>query len=203
MTSAPKSASSMVQKGPGRSRDRSKMRTPARAASNWASTFMPHFFSTIPGAGPRHPDPLVFMDIEGPFVEEPLVPQQGNNPPEVPDEGLSVEGPFGYVTGHMVDAQAPVTEVEVVVENVVQRHQDNDADGPEPEISPGIHVPARRQVIEIVVPDKEGDQGETGDFGGVVPQKTGGVALVGRGQVFDHLFHVQPDSREMHTEQGE
>src|SRR5271157_858257 len=130
MTSAPKSASSMVQKGPGRSRDRSKMRTPARAVAIWFVRFINASYRESPRKGRLESRPykslLMFMDIEGPFVEEPLVPEERNNPPEIPDKGLSVDYSFGDVMFHMVVAQAPMTEVEVVEEDVVQHHQDAD-----------------------------------------------------------------------------
>jgi hypothetical protein len=32
---------------------------------------------------------MLIMNIEGPFVEEPLVPEERNDPPEIPDEGLT------------------------------------------------------------------------------------------------------------------
>jgi hypothetical protein len=28
----------------------------------------------------------MFVDVKWPFMEKPLVPEQGNNPPEVPNE---------------------------------------------------------------------------------------------------------------------
>jgi hypothetical protein len=32
---------------------------------------------------------MLIMNIEGPFVEEPLVPKEWDDPPEVPDEGFT------------------------------------------------------------------------------------------------------------------
>jgi len=32
---------------------------------------------------------MLIMNIERPFVEEPLVPEERDDPPEVPDEGFT------------------------------------------------------------------------------------------------------------------
>jgi hypothetical protein len=34
---------------------------------------------------------MLIMNVERPLVHEPLVPEKRNNPPEIPDEGLTTD----------------------------------------------------------------------------------------------------------------
>ena len=64
---------------------------------------------------------MLIMNVERPLVEEPLVPEKWDDPPEIPDEGFTVDKSFRKVTVHMMIAQSPVTEVEVVETYVQNR----------------------------------------------------------------------------------
>ena len=61
---------------------------------------------------------MMLMDIERPFVEEPFVPEQRNDPPEIPDKGLAVEVSFGKLSFHVMVSQPPVPKIDHIVENV-------------------------------------------------------------------------------------
>ena len=122
-------------------------------------------------------------------MEKPFVPEQRNDPPEVPDEGFAAHRPFPDTAGHMVIAQAPVTKINIVEEEIVQDAQDKHPHGPEPKGAPGILVRLRRHVVKIMMPNEERDEGEPGDFRGVIPQKPGGDALVPGRQMLDDVFH--------------
>ena len=58
------------------------------------------------------------MDIERPLVEEPLVEQQWNNPPEIPDERFTMMEPVAKFR-HMMVAKSPVSEVGIIVKAVI------------------------------------------------------------------------------------
>jgi len=47
-------------------------------------------------------------------VEEPLVPEEWDDPPEIPDKGFTVDESFSKRPVHMMIAKSPVTEVDVV-----------------------------------------------------------------------------------------
>ena len=47
-------------------------------------------------------------------MEKPFIPEQRNDPPEVPDEGFAAHRPFSDTAGHMVIAQAPVAKITIV-----------------------------------------------------------------------------------------
>ena len=122
-------------------------------------------------------------------MEKPFVPEQRNDPPEVPDEGLAAHHPGSDPAGHVVIAQAPVTKINIVEEDIVQDAQDKHPHAPEPKSAPSILVRLWRQVVKIMMPNQERDEGEPGDFRGVVPQKPGGDALVPGRQMVDDVFH--------------
>ena len=79
---------------------------------------------------------MMLMDIERPFVEEPFVPEQGNDIPEIPDERLAVEESFGKPSFHVMVSQSPVPKIDYIEDNVSDDHQDQYADRPEPECAP-------------------------------------------------------------------
>ena len=122
-------------------------------------------------------------------MKKPFVPEQRDDPPEVPDEGFAAHRPFSETAAHMVIAQAPVAKISIVEEKIVQDAQDKHPHAPEPESAPGILVRLRRHIIKIMMPNEEGDKGEAGDFRGVVPQKPGGDELVRGRQMLDDVFH--------------
>ena len=97
-------------------------------------------------------------------MKKPLIPEQGDDPPEIPHQGFAVRESFGQFT-HVVVAQGPMAKVGVVEDPVEDGREQQHADGAEEEAAPTVEVGARGHVIEIVMPDEEGDEGETGDFG--------------------------------------
>ena len=76
------------------------------------------------------------MYVERPLVKKPLIPEQGNNPPEIPHKGFAVEEPVCPVG----IAKCPGAKVSVIVTNVVQDAEEKNAAGSEPEGPPGIHI---------------------------------------------------------------
>ena len=79
---------------------------------------------------------MMLMDIERPFVEEPFVPEQRNDPPEIPDEGLAAEVSFGKLSMHVMYSQPPVTKIDYIEDNVTDDRQDQYAERPVPECAP-------------------------------------------------------------------
>ena len=131
----------------------------------------------------------MFSRIERPFMEKPFVPEQGNDPPEVPDEGLAAHHPGSDPAAHMVIAQTPVPKINIVEKDIVQGAQDEHLHAPEPKSPPRILVGLWRHVIKIMMPNQKRDEGEPGDFGGVVPEKPGRNGLVPGRQMVDDVFH--------------
>ena len=62
----------------------------------------------------------MFSRIKRPFMEKPFIPEQRNDPPEVPDEGFAAHRPFPDSAGHMVIAQAPVAKINIIKKDIVQ-----------------------------------------------------------------------------------
>ena len=81
----------------------------------------------------------MIMHIEGPLVEEPFIPEQWNNPPEIPYERFAVRESVDQLL-HVMVAKAPVTEINIVEEDIVDSAQNQDSDSSEPEASPGINI---------------------------------------------------------------
>jgi hypothetical protein len=79
---------------------------------------------------------VMFVKVEWPLVKEPFVPQKRNDPPEVPDERFAFQHPFSNSSGHVMVAQTPVAEVQVIEKEVVQDGKQQDADGSGPEAGP-------------------------------------------------------------------
>ena len=73
------------------------------------------------------------------------------------------------VAGHVMNAKPPVTEIDQVVQEVIDHHQYQHAEAPIPEGIPGILVRHRAHVIEVVMPGQEWNEGKAGNFGGVIP----------------------------------
>lgn len=144
----------------------------------------------------------MLMDIERPLVEKPLVPQQGNDPPEIPHQRFAMGEPFGQL-GHVVVAQGPMTEVAVVENPVKHSGEQADAGGAEEEPAPAVRIVSRRHVIEIMVPDEKGDEGETGDLRRMDPEKTLHFrGALGRFQVMEG-FGRHPEGNQLAAEQGD
>ena len=91
--------------------------------------------------------------------------------------------------GHMVIAQTPVPKINIIEKEIVQDAQDKHPNAPEPKSAPGILVGLWRHVIKIMMPNQERDEGEPGDFRGVVPQKPGRDGLVPGRQMLDDVSH--------------
>jgi hypothetical protein len=79
---------------------------------------------------------MMLMDIERPFVEEPFVPEQRNDPPEIPYKGLAGEVSFGKLSFHVMVSQSPVPKIDYIKKNIIDDRQDQYAEGPVPECSP-------------------------------------------------------------------
>ena len=137
----------------------------------------------------------MFVHVEGPFVEEPFVPEERNDPPEIPAQGLPMEEfviPVGV-------AETPGAPVNIVEENIVYCAQDQDTEGPEPESPPRIDVFHGRHVIKVMVPDQERHQGKTGNFSGVIPQEPKFFRILVN--MMKHV--VQPYGRNFRTDPGD
>ena len=82
----------------------------------------------------------MFMNIEGPFMEEPFIPQKRNDPPEVPYQRLSMGESVGKVSCHMMISECPVTEISIIENPVEHCGKDQNADSAYPESCPAVHV---------------------------------------------------------------
>ena len=135
---------------------------------------------------------MLIMSVERPLVEEPLVPEERDDPPEIPDEGFTAYQSSSNLVPHVRIAQSPVPEVYIVEEIVIYDRQYEDTKSSEPEASPGIHILRRRHIVKVVVPLEERNQGHTGDLSRMYPQEARGVSLIPRGQMVHDIVHVRP-----------
>ena len=104
-------------------------------------------------------------------MEEPFIPEQGNDPPEVPDQRFPMRESFCQF-GHVMVAQSPVTEIGVI-ENPVQDGSANQyPNRAEAKPTPAVRIGGGRHIIKVMVPDEKGDQCETSNLSRVNPEKT-------------------------------
>ena len=135
---------------------------------------------------------MLIVNIERPFMEEPLIPEEWDDIPEIPDERFTIKVAFSQITRHVMIAEAPMTKVDYIKQEIVDNRQHQNAEGPVPEARPGVFIRHGAHVVEVVMPGQEGNKGEAGDLSSMVPQKTSRISLVGSRQMMEDLIPVHP-----------
>ena len=135
---------------------------------------------------------MMFMFVKWPFVEVPFVPEQWDDPPEIPDQRFAVDE---FVVPVRI-AQAPVAKIAIIEKCIIDHAKNHNSDGSEHEPAPGVHIVHGNHIVEIMMPCQERNQCETGDFSGMIPQES---------QFFRFFVHVvenvtQPDGRNFHAD---